>query len=157
MLLESCGDELPGLRDRALLSAAYDTGLCASELVAVALEHIEEATIPRRGCCRFCATRAIRTGRGGRLSQLAHIGGDRYLERSGRDHSGAAVSAGAGAALQGARRLARPADRQHLRSGEDLAGIIDAVQWKSPPMPLVYNRNLAAEEGAFGRLAQKLE
>ena len=37
---------LPGLRDRALLSAAYDTGLRASELVAVAIEHIEEAIDP---------------------------------------------------------------------------------------------------------------
>ena len=37
-LLESCGEDLPGLRDRALLSAAYDTGLRASELVAVAIE-----------------------------------------------------------------------------------------------------------------------
>jgi site-specific recombinase XerC len=36
-LLEACGDDLPGLRDRALLSAAYDTGLRASELVAVAV------------------------------------------------------------------------------------------------------------------------
>lgn len=30
-------------------------------------------------------------------------------------------------------------------SGEDLAGIIDALRWKSPRMPLAYNRNLAAE------------
>jgi site-specific recombinase XerD len=45
-LLESCGEDLPGLRDRALLSAAYDTGLRASELVAVAIEHIEEAIDP---------------------------------------------------------------------------------------------------------------
>ena len=45
-LLESCEDDLPGLRDRALLSAAYDTGLRASELVAVAVEHIEEAIDP---------------------------------------------------------------------------------------------------------------
>lgn len=45
-LLESCGNDLPGMRDRALLSAAYDTGLHASELVAVAVEHIEEAIDP---------------------------------------------------------------------------------------------------------------
>jgi integrase len=34
-LLESCAEDLVGLRDRALLSLAYDTGLRASELVAV--------------------------------------------------------------------------------------------------------------------------
>lgn len=42
-------------------------------------------------------------------------------------------------------------------SGEDLAGIMDALRWKSPRMPLAYNRNLAAEAGAVGRLARKLE
>lgn len=41
-------------------------------------------------------------------------------------------------------------------SGEDLAGIMDALRWKSPRMPLAYNRNLAAEQGAAGRLMAKL-
>ena len=41
-------------------------------------------------------------------------------------------------------------------SGEDLAGIMDALRWKSPRMPLAYNRNLAAEHGAAGRLLSKL-
>jgi integrase len=45
-LLESCAEDLPGLRDRALLSAGYDTGLRASELVAIAVEHIVEAIDP---------------------------------------------------------------------------------------------------------------
>jgi hypothetical protein len=42
-------------------------------------------------------------------------------------------------------------------SGEDLAGIMDALRWKSPRMPLAYNRNLAAESGAAGRLLRVLE
>lgn len=41
-------------------------------------------------------------------------------------------------------------------SGEDLAGIMDALRWKSPRMPLAYNRNRAAEAGAVGRLVSKL-
>jgi hypothetical protein len=41
-------------------------------------------------------------------------------------------------------------------SGEELAGIMDALRWKSPRMPLAYNRNLAAEQGAAGRLMRKL-
>jgi hypothetical protein len=41
-------------------------------------------------------------------------------------------------------------------AGEDLAGIMDALRWKSPRMPLAYNRNLAAEAGAVGRLVSKL-
>lgn len=44
--LEACGDNLTGLRDRALLSTAYDTGLRASELVAVEVEHIIETIDP---------------------------------------------------------------------------------------------------------------
>jgi len=42
-------------------------------------------------------------------------------------------------------------------SGEDLAGIMDALRWKSPRMPLAYNRNLAAEAAAAGRLFRRLE
>ena len=42
-------------------------------------------------------------------------------------------------------------------SGEDLAGIMDALRWKSARMPLAYNRNLAAEAGAAGRLMAKLD
>ncbi|WBY18007.1 tyrosine-type recombinase/integrase (plasmid) [Erythrobacteraceae bacterium WH01K] len=41
--------------------------------------------------------------------------------------------------------------------GETLAGIMDALRWNSPKMPLAYNRNLAAEEGAAGRLLSKLD
>lgn len=41
--------------------------------------------------------------------------------------------------------------------GETLAGIMDALRWKSPKMPLAYNRNLAAEAGAAGRLLSKLD
>ena len=42
-------------------------------------------------------------------------------------------------------------------AGEDLAGIMDGLRWKSPRMPLAHNGNLAAEAGALGRLARKLE
>ena len=49
-LLESCAEGLPGLRDRALLSAGYDTGLRASELVAIVIADIIEAIDPDPGC-----------------------------------------------------------------------------------------------------------
>lgn len=45
-LLDSCLDDLPGLRGRALLSAAYDSGLRASELVAIEMAHLMEALDP---------------------------------------------------------------------------------------------------------------
>jgi len=40
VLLQACLGTLPGLRDSALLSLAYDTGLRVSELVRVRVEHI---------------------------------------------------------------------------------------------------------------------
>ncbi len=42
-------------------------------------------------------------------------------------------------------------------SGEDLAGIMDALRWKSPRVALAYNGNLAAEAGAVGRLMGKMK
>jgi integrase len=63
-LLESCGDDLPGLRDRALLSAAYDTGLRASELVAVAFEHIEEAVDPEARLLHILRRKGDQDGEG---------------------------------------------------------------------------------------------
>jgi hypothetical protein len=38
-----------------------------------------------------------------------------------------------------------------------IACIMDALRWKSPRMPLAYNRNLAAEAGAVGRLIDRME
>jgi hypothetical protein len=48
-------------------------------------------------------------------------------------------------------------NQDYFAAGENLAGIMDALRWKSPRMPLLYNRNLAAEQGAAGRLLGKLE
>ena len=47
-------------------------------------------------------------------------------------------------------------NQDYFAAGEDLAGIMDALRWKSPRMPLLYNRNLAAEQGAAGRVLVKL-
>lgn len=45
-LLDGCPNDEKGLRDRALLSVAYDTGLRASELVAIDIAHIRPASDP---------------------------------------------------------------------------------------------------------------
>ncbi len=45
-LLKSCAEDNADLRDRALLSAGYDTGLRASELAAIRVKHIIEAIDP---------------------------------------------------------------------------------------------------------------
>lgn len=47
-------------------------------------------------------------------------------------------------------------NQDYFASGENLAGITDALRWKRPRMPLLCNRNRAAEQGAAGRLSGKL-
>lgn len=236
-LLESCADDLPGLRDRALLSTAYDTGLRASELVAIGIEHIIEAIdpearlleIPRskgdpdgEGATAYLSPRSVRAIRA--WCKAAHIErgplfrrvqvrrykarpavkGRRIETISGRETwdlrktlpkpavparveydvgEGALHPASIGpiyrviirrAYDRGAlpdltaddlARLLKGVSAHSTRvglnqdlfaAGEDLAGIMDALRWKSPRMPLAYNRNLAAESGAVGRLAAKL-
>ena len=236
-LLESCAEDLPGLRDRALLSAGYDTGLRASELVAIVVEDIIEAIDPdarlltiRRskgdqegeGATAYLSPRTVRAIaawtkaagiEGGavfrrvnvrRYKAKAAVRGRRIDSISGREawdlrkmrskpaiparvefdvgqgplHPSSigsiyrvmiqrAFDAGALAdlttddlvrLLQGiSAHSTRVGLNQDLfASGEDLAGIMDALRWKSPRMPLAYNRNLAAEQGAAGRLMAKL-
>ncbi len=237
-LLEACADDLPGLRDRALLSVAYDTGLRASELVAIAVEHILDAidpearllAIPRskgdqdgEGATAFLSPRSVRAIAAWQKAAGIVVGPlfrrvqvRRYKARaavkprrietiSGREAwdlrklmGRPAVPArveydvGEGALHPGSigpiwrTIIQRAFDRGALGdltaddlvrllkgisahstrvglnqdlfvSGEDLAGIMDALRWKSPRMPLAYNRNLAAEAGAVGRLTKRLE
>lgn len=236
-LLESCGDDLPGLRDRALLSTAYDTGLRASELVSVAVEHLIEAIDPEARLLAIARSKGDPDGEGA----TAYLS-PRSVRAISAWREAAGISSGplfrrvqvrrtkARAAVKGRRiesissretwdlrkTLTKPAvparveydvgqgplhpgsigpiwrsiigrafDRGALgdltaenlvpllkgisahstrvglnqdlfASGEDLAGIMDALRWKSPRMPLAYNRNLAAEQGAAGRLMAKI-
>ena len=236
-LLESCAEDLPGLRNRALLSAGYDTGLRASELVAIAVEHIIEAidpdarllTIPRskgdqdgEGATAYLSPRTVRAiaawleaagieagpvfrrVNARRYKARAAVRGRKIDSISGREAwdlrktlskpavparveydvgEGALHPASVGPIYRS--MIQRAFDRGALAdlaaddlasllkgisahstrvglnqdlftSGEDLAGIMDALRWKSPRMPLAYNRNLAAEQGAAGRLMAKI-
>lgn len=236
-LLEACGDDLLGLRDRALLSTAYDTGLRASELVAVVVEHIVDALdpearlleIPRskadqdgEGATAFLSPRSVRAIAAWRAASGIDSGplfrrvqvrrykarkaapGRRIESISSREtwdlrktlpkraaparteftvgegalHSGSigpiwramirkAFDRGAllDLTVDDVARLLKGISAHSTRvgltqdmfvSGEDLAGIMDAGRWKSPRMPLSYNRNLAAEQGAAGRLMAKI-
>lgn len=236
-LLESCPDDLPGLRDRALLSAAYDTGLRASELVAVAVEHIIDAIDPEARLLQILRSLGDQEGEGAtaylsprtvsaitawkqaaglqsgplfrrvqvrRYKARLAVKGRRIDSISSRETRDLrktlpkpAVAArveydvGTGALHPGSigpifrSIIQRAFDREALPDltaedltrllkgisahstriglnqdlfaiGEGLAGIMDALRWKSPRMPLAYNRNLAAEQGAAGRLMAKL-
>ncbi|WP_298671610.1 tyrosine-type recombinase/integrase [uncultured Sphingomonas sp.] len=237
-LLLACDEDLPGLRDRALLSVAYDTGLRASELVAVQVEHMIEAIDPDARLLMIARSKGDQEGEGAtaflsprsvsaiaawqrasgiesgalfrrvqvrRYKARPAVRGRRIDSISSRETwdlrktlSKPAVAArveydvGEGALHPGsigplyrtiiqrafyrgalpdlsAEELARLLKdvsahstriglNQDLFSvGEELAGIMDALRWKSPRMPLEYNRNLAAEAGATGRLLGKLE
>lgn len=237
-LLESSPDDLPGLRNRALLSVGYDTGLRASELVAIEVEHIIEAIDPdarllsiRRskgdqegeGATAYLSPRSVRaiaawTEAAGietgpvfrrvnvrRYEARAAVRGRPIASISGREawdlrktlpkpavRARVAYDVGEGALHPASvgpiyRAMIRRAfdcgaladltsddltrllkgisahstrvglNQDLFASGEDLAGIMDALRWKSPRMPLAYNRNLAAEAGAAGRLLAKLK
>lgn len=236
-LLEAAGEDLNGLRDRALLSAAYDTGLRASELVAIAVEHILEAldpearllAIPRskgdkdgEGTTAYFSPRSVRAiiawqtaagidsgplfrrvqvrrykaraaikprrietitgreawdlaklkGKPAAAARVEYTVGDKALHPGsiGPIWRAMVVRAFDAGALPDLTRddlervlkgISAHSTRVGLNqdlfaSGEDLAGIMDALRWKSPRMPLAYNRNLAAEQGAAGRLMAKL-
>ncbi|SEJ96863.1 Phage integrase family protein [Sphingobium sp. AP50] len=251
-LLKACGDDEKGARDFALLSIAYDTGLRASELVAIEVEHILPSSdphtrllaIPRHkgdqegeGATAFLSERSVLALQAW-LSALAglasvpevttgpifrrlfvkrrkpqepralrrlerrqaaerhlglDLGSDRDPElfRTGID-SMTVVTAGVQALRPQAvtqifkARLSDAWEQGLLAdlsldeyvswykgisahstrvgitndlfaSGEDLAGIMDALRWRSPKMALAYNRNLAAEHGAAGRLLSAMK
>lgn len=237
-VLEHCEGDLASLRNRALLSVGYDTGLRASELVAIEVEHIIEAIDPDARLLRVLRSKGDREGEGA----TAYLS-PRSVRAITAWRSAAAIASGplfrrvnvrrykARAAVRGRsiesitgretwdlrKTLPKPAvparveydvgaaalhpasigpiyrsmiqqafdagaladltrddltallkgisahstrvglNQDLFASGEDLAGIMDALRWKSPRMPLAYNRNLAAEQGAAGRLMAKLE
>ena len=237
-LLEACADDLPGLRDRALLSVAYDTGLRASELVAIRVEDIFEALDPEARLLAIARSKGDQEGEGATayLSPRSVRAVTAWREAAGIDSGplfrrvqvrrykaraavkGRSIDSISGRETWDLRKtLSKPAVKARVEydigtaalhpgsigpiwraiiqrafdrgalgdltaddlarllkgisahstrvglnqdlfvAGEDLAGIMDALRWKSPRMPLAYNRNLAAEAGAVGRLARKLE
>ncbi len=236
-VLEVCDTTPPDLRDRALLSVAYDTGLRASELVAICVQDMIEALDPDARLLKIGRTKGDQEGEGATaylsprsvsaLTQWLDAAGiaegpvfrrvivRRYAARRAERvrntaplhwngqwdgplfvtkaakaarinydigdkalHPGSitpiframvrrAFEAKAFGDLDAAtfeRQVAEISahstrvgvNQDYFASGENLAGIMDALRWKSPRMPLLYNRNLAAEQGAAGRMLGKL-
>lgn len=236
-ILEACDATPTGLRNRALLSVAYDTGLRASELVAIhvadmiealdadarllrigrskgdqegegataylsprsvraltawlKIADIEEGPVFRRVIVRRYSARPKRPAINPRtLSGRATWDRRKFVSRDavaarveyhiGADalHPGSltpiyrgmildALAAGSFGDLDADQATSLIAgfsshstrvglNQDLFAVGETLAGIMDALRWKTPKMPLAYNRNLAAEAGAAGRLLSKL-
>lgn len=250
-LLDGCASDEKGLRDRALLSVAYDTGLRASELVAIDIAHIRPSSDPdtrllhiprhkgdqeKEGATAFLSMRSVLAlkawirvmadlqdvpditegplfrrlfikplkpedaaearAAARRQAAASQWGLPRLMPEAGASRrtgidplttvtlGGAALQPQAvtqifKARVQGAWNagllpdLSKEELAQWVKgisahstrigitndlfaAGEDIAGIMDALRWKSPKMPLSYNRNLAAEHGAAGRLLSKL-
>lgn len=200
-MLAAVSLNLQGLRDRALLSLAFDTGLRRSEIVAVRWPHIEKGTagagrlfVPRSksdqegaGAYAFLSARTMaalaawRDSGGGSEGQVF-----RRLHRA-RDKTGADVwTPGTGLTAQSVTLIYRAmlaaardagllgeiaeADYEHWRqsltahstrvgltqdlfaAGQDLAGIMQALRWKSPAQPARYAQALAVEANAAAKV-----
>ncbi len=235
--LAALGDSLTDRRNKALLSVAYDTGLRASELVAVQVDDICEAIDDDARLLRIRRSKGDQEGQGATaylsprtvtvlqdwlsmgaigsgpifrrvivrryaaqparpktdpssLAWNARWAPERFaakeavVARTEEDVGQAALHPGSvtpilrSALSRAFKAGAFPDLDQHtfgrqlkevsahstrvgvnqdyFASGEDLAGIMDALRWKSPRMPLFYNRNLAAEQGAAGRLLGRI-
>lgn len=203
-MLAAAPQTVQGLRDRALLSLAFDTGLRRSEIVAVRWPHIERGTagagrlfVPRSksdqegaGAYAYLSARTMAD-----LNEWRGVSRDegpvfRRLHRS-RDKAGADIwTIGAGLTAQSVTLIYRAlldralaagllgdiaeADFEHWRqsltahstrvgltqdlfaAGQDLAGIMQALRWKSPQQPARYSQALSVEANAAAKVVAKL-
>lgn len=203
-MLAAAADTLQGLRDRALLSLAFDTGLRRSEIVAVRWHHIEKGSagagrlfVPcgkadqeGQGAYAFLSVRTMQALAAWRdTSTMAEGAVFRRLHRA-RDKAGTDIwTPGAGMTPQSVTLIYRAlldaareagllgaiaeADFDHWRrsltahstrvgltqdlfaNGQDLAGIMQALRWKSPQQPARYAQALSAEANAAARVVGK--
>jgi len=204
-MLAAAPDDLQGLRDRALLSLAFDTGLRRSEIVAVRWSHIERGSkgtgrlfVPRsksdqegagayaylspRTTLALDAWRREASGREGAVFRRMHksrAGDGRDVWTVGAGLSSQSVTLIYRAMLDRAAALGMlgmidPAEFEHWRNsltahstrvgltqdlfanGQDLAGIMQALRWKSPAQPARYAQALAVDANAAAKVVGKL-
>lgn len=204
-MLAASPQNLQGLRDRALLSLAFDTGLRRSEIVATRWSHVEKGSagagrlfVPRSkadqegaGAYAYLSARTVaalatwRTACGvneGPVFRRLH----RARDKAGVDvwTTGAGISAQSvtliyRAMLDAAREAGLLGDiaeadfdqwRQSLTAhstrvgltqdlfaaGQDLAGIMQALRWKSPAQPARYAQALSVEANSAAKVVSKL-
>ncbi|MBV1692057.1 tyrosine-type recombinase/integrase [Novosphingobium sp. G106] len=204
-MLAAVPETMQGIRDRAVLSLAFDTGLRRSEIVAVHWAHIEKGNagagrlfVPRSkadqegaGAYAYLSARTMEAlaawrhageGKDGPIFLRLH----RTRDRQGQDiwTPGQALSAQSvtliyRAMLDTAREVGllgaiTEADFDHWRqsltahstrvgltqdlfaAGQDLAGIMQALRWKSPAQPARYAQALAVEANAAAKVVGRL-
>lgn len=204
-MLAAAPATLQGLRDRALLSLAFDTGLRRSEVVAVRTSHIERGTagagrlfVPRSksdqegaGAYAYLSVRTM-TYLAVWREQAAVAEGAvfRRLHKATDKHGTEIWTPGAGLTAQSVTLIYRSllgaareagllgdiveADYEHwhqsltahstrvgltqdlFASGQDLAGIMQALRWKSPAQPARYAQALSVEANAAAKVVGKL-
>ena len=204
-MLAAAPPNLQGVRDKALLSLAFDTGLRRSEIVATRWNHVEKGNagagrlfIPRSkndqegaGNYAFLSSRTMAALAGWREASEKNEGAIyRRLHRSRDSVGGDTWTVGAGLSAQSVTLIYRSmldaaykagmlgeishADYEHWRqsltahstrvgltqdlfaAGQDLAGIMQALRWKSPAQPARYAQALAVEANAAAKVVGKL-
>lgn len=183
-MIDAATTDLKGLRDRALISVAYDLGCRRSELVSLRIEDIdrvegEAGTILIRksktdqegtGSVRFLAPTTLDAI--DRWLDRARIE-DGMLFRSVTRYGAVGASLEAGSVSKIYKDLCRAAAhtvdavlatsghstrvgmaQDMAAAGIDLAGIMQAGNWKSPMMVARYIERLSALKGAAARLAE---
>ena len=204
-MLDAAPQSLQGLRDRALLSLAFDTGLRRSEIVAIRWAHIEKGTggagrlfVPRSksdqegaGAYAYLSVRTMEALTDWRKASAPADGPVFRRLHRGRDRAGKDIwTAGAGLSGQSVTLIYRAmldaaraagclgeiddADFEHWRAsltahstrvgltqdlfaaGQDLAGIMQALRWKSPAQPARYAQALAVEANAAAKVVGQL-
>lgn len=205
-MLAAAPATLQGLRDRALLSLAFDTGLRRSEIVAVRWPHIEKAAagagrlfVPRSksdqdgaGAYAYLSARTMEALAAWRTACGEKSEGPtfRRLHRARDRHGNDVWTPGSGLSAQSVTLVYRAmldaahaagllgdieaADFAHWRqsltahstrvgltqdlfaAGQDLAGIMQALRWKSPAQPARYAQALSVEANAAAKVVGKL-
>lgn len=204
-MLAAAPDDVPGQRDRALLSLAFDSGLRRSEIVATHWAHVERGAagggrlfVPRSksdqegaGAYAYLSARTMtalaawgEAGRGRegpifrRLHRAATRKGD-IVWTVGAGLTGQSVTVVYRAMLDRARAagmLAIMAEAEYqgwraaltahstrvgltqdlFANGQDLAGIMHALRWKSPAQPARYAQALSVEANAAAKVVGRL-
>lgn len=204
-MLVACPDDVPGHRDRALLSLAFDTGLRRSEIVAVRWPHVERGSsgagrlfVPRSkgdqegaGAYAFLSPRTMAAldawaetagGRNGAIFRRLHRADTKRGETRwtiGAGLTGQSVTLIYRAMLDRARDAGLLAMLEQVEfeswragltahstrvgltqdlfaHGEDLAGIMLALRWKSPAQPARYAQALSVEANSAAKFLKDL-